>query len=169
MSGRGVDFLEAWVNKYVTATAAVNAPRSSLTSAWPRLQLRESLLMIWNWATTETKLRELFPSLRQAFGQQLKKKLWLEDIQLDISGSKSEIITLTSVSLVPTETLRRPMKPWRRCSKKCTSLKYASSRTKKLTIISSTRSAHPKTARSSSGATVKTMKPCFDGAYSMPV
>ena len=44
---------------------------------------------------TETKLRQLFPSLRQALGQQLHKKLWLGNVSVEVSGSRSEIITLT--------------------------------------------------------------------------
>jgi hypothetical protein len=44
---------------------------------------------------TEAKLRQLFPALRQALGQQLHKKFWLDNVAVEVSGSRSEIITLT--------------------------------------------------------------------------
>ena len=45
------------------------------------------------WA--EARLHQLFPALRQALGQQLHKKLWLDNVAVEVSGSRSGIITLT--------------------------------------------------------------------------
>lgn len=43
----------------------------------------------------EARLRQLFPTLRQALGQQLHKKFWHDNVTVEVSGSRSEIITLT--------------------------------------------------------------------------